>query len=124
MQLFTVLCYVVALAWLGFRAGAAVKAAVDAMLEAQKPDRQWLVQVFWPLAPLFNGLFWSRFIRFGIDATFSLVAAVFTRLSVAGVASAPLGAILGLAISAGLTGTGAYYKAKSPKTQRDRQQAV
>lgn len=106
----TVIMYTIALVYILWRAGAAVKRAIDVATEAIGNGHS----ILWPLAPLADGLFWSRVLQFAMDIIMSSLGMMFTRIAIAGTASAPIGALLGLACSFGITGAGAYARAKQP----------
>lgn len=114
---FTVIAYIIALGWMSYRGAAAIKRMIDVWSESQRSD-DWFLRIFWPLAPLTDGIFWTRVFQFAVDLTLSSLGMMFTRIAIAGRASAPIGALFGLACSAMITGSSWYYKSKTKQTSK------
>lgn len=107
MQLFTVVAYVIALSVIVVRIGLTGKRVIDVWAQQRRRS------LFWPFAPLVDGLFWSRFLQMATDMTLSFLGMALTRIAIAGTASAPIGALLGLSCSAMITSGGWYFQKKT-----------
>lgn len=107
MQEFAIFAYVIALGVLVYRAFMFGKRVIDVWAS----HNGW----FWLLRPLFDGAAWSRLLQLATDITLSSLGMMFCRIAIAGTASAPIGALLGLSTSFLITGGSLYYQSQSKK---------
>ena len=103
--MFTIIAYTVALSILLVRAGLWGKRTIDIWASSRR--------LYWPLLPLVDGLWWSRLFQLAVDLLMSSLGMLFVRVAIAGTASAPIGALLGLSCSLMITSGGWYYQQKT-----------
>lgn len=92
--------YILAFCIVTFRFAFALRSLFHTIYD---PEKAW-----WQKATLTGENFWGNAFKFALDTTMTGTCLVFSRIMIAGTASALVGAVIGLVLSASVTGAPMY----------------